>query len=120
MAFDHRFMMADALSRIRGKIKYLPVVLEALLPDAFTMGDLYRLVSAITGRPLDRPNFWRLFSPRRRGALLIAAPRARRTVPLSSKGRRDSQTYRFAPGTEGVRLESSIAYPFVHAPGDNG
>ncbi len=43
MAFDHRRMLATALGRLRGKIKYRPVVFE-LMPPAFTLGQLQRVV----------------------------------------------------------------------------
>lgn len=59
MAFDHRRMVATALSRLRGKIKYRPVVFE-LLPPTFTLLQLQRVVEALAGRRLHKQNFRRL------------------------------------------------------------
>ncbi len=39
MAFDHRRILATALGRLRGKLKYRPVVFE-LLPPEFTLYEL--------------------------------------------------------------------------------
>ncbi|SFV16289.1 Uncharacterized conserved protein [Methylobacterium sp. 174MFSha1.1] len=59
MALDHRRMLATALSRLRGKIKYRPVVFE-LMPPAFTLGQLQRVVEALSGTLLHKQNFRRL------------------------------------------------------------
>lgn len=59
MAFDHRRMLATALSRVRGKLKYRPVVFE-LLPAQFTLLQFQRLVEALAGIPLHKQNFRRL------------------------------------------------------------
>ena len=45
MALDHRRMLATAIARLRGKIKYRPVVFE-LMPPAFTLLQLQRTVEA--------------------------------------------------------------------------
>ncbi|TGE02326.1 NUDIX hydrolase [Methylobacterium nonmethylotrophicum] len=59
MALDHRRMLATALGRLRGKIKYRPVVFE-LMPPAFTLGQLQRVVEALSGIVLHKQNFRRL------------------------------------------------------------
>ncbi len=59
MALDHRRLMATALGRLRGKLKYRPVVFE-LLPATFTLLRLQRLVEALGGAPLHKQNFRRL------------------------------------------------------------
>ena len=56
---DHRRIFATALGRLRGKIRYRPVVFE-LLPPAFTLGQLQRLVEALAGVRLHKQNFRRL------------------------------------------------------------
>lgn len=58
MISDHRRILATALSRLRGKLKYRPVVFE-LMPDAFTLSALQRAVEAILGAPLHKQNFRR-------------------------------------------------------------
>ena len=59
MALDHRRILATALGRLRGKLKYRPVVFE-LLPPAFTLLQLQRVVEALAGIPLHKQNFRRL------------------------------------------------------------
>ncbi len=59
MSFDHRRILATAISRLRGKIKYRPVVFE-LLPSAFTLLQLQQLVEALAGVRLHKQNFRRL------------------------------------------------------------
>ena len=59
MAFDHRRMLATAIARLRGKIKYRPVVFE-LMPPAFTLLQLQRTVEALAGIRLHKQNFRRL------------------------------------------------------------
>lgn len=56
---DHRRMAATALGRLRGKLTYRPVVFE-LLPEAFTLLQLQRLVEALSGVRLHKQNFRRL------------------------------------------------------------
>jgi hypothetical protein len=59
LVYDHRRIAATALGRLRGKLKYRPVVFE-LLPDAFTLFRLQRTVEALTGMRLHKQNFRRL------------------------------------------------------------
>ncbi|HXT21347.1 MAG TPA: hypothetical protein VN923_11390 [Thermoanaerobaculia bacterium] len=59
MALDHRRILATALGRVRGKLKYRPVVFE-LLPPAFTLSRLQRTVEALAGVRLHKQNFRRL------------------------------------------------------------
>ncbi|HRP12656.1 MAG TPA: NAD regulator, partial [Terricaulis sp.] len=59
MASDHRRILATAMSRLRAKIKYRPVVFE-LAPDLFTLLHLQRIVEAIAGLSLHKQNFRRL------------------------------------------------------------
>lgn len=59
MAMDYRRMLATALGRLRGKIRYRPVVFE-LLPPEFTLYQLQRIVEALSGVRLHKQNFRRL------------------------------------------------------------
>lgn len=59
MRSDHRRILATAISRLRAKLKYRPVVFE-LLPPEFTLTELQRTVEAISGRHLHKQNFRRL------------------------------------------------------------
>jgi hypothetical protein len=58
MISDHRRILATAIGRLRGKIKYRPVVFE-LMPERFTLLDLQKVVEAILGLPLHKQNFRR-------------------------------------------------------------
>jgi hypothetical protein len=59
MMFDHRRILATAISRLRGKMKYRPVIFE-LMPRSFTLLELQRTVEAISGVRLHKQNFRRL------------------------------------------------------------
>lgn len=59
MTVDHRRLLATALGRLRGKLKYRPVVFE-LLPTTFTLLRLQRVVEALAGVRLHKQNFRRL------------------------------------------------------------
>ncbi len=59
LAADHRRIVATALGRLRGKLKYRPVVFE-LLPETFTLLQLQRTVEALAGIRLHKQNFRRL------------------------------------------------------------
>lgn len=56
---DHRRIAATALSRIRGKLGYRPLVFE-LLPDHFTLTELQETVEALSGGLLHKQNFRRM------------------------------------------------------------
>jgi hypothetical protein len=58
MISDHRRILATGLGRLRGKLKYRPVVFE-LMPPEFTLSRLQRTVEAISGVPLHKQNFRR-------------------------------------------------------------
>lgn len=60
LAFDHDAIVASALERLRGKVRYQPLGFE-LLPSKFTLGQLQRLYESILGRTLDKRNFRRAF-----------------------------------------------------------
>lgn len=59
MLYDHRRILATAMSRLRAKLKYRPVIFE-LMPDEFTLFDLQKTVEAISGHILHKQNFRRL------------------------------------------------------------
>jgi hypothetical protein len=76
LAADHRRIVATALGRLRGKLKYRPVVFE-LLPETFTLLQLQRTVEALTGMRLHKQNFRRLVE---NGRFLEATPGRERTA----------------------------------------
>ncbi len=59
MQFDHRRILATAIGRLRGKLKYRPVVFE-LMPPSFTLLELQKAVEAVSGVNLHKQNFRRL------------------------------------------------------------
>lgn len=59
MARDGRRVLASAIERLRGKLKYRPIVFE-LMPPAFTLNALQRTVEALNGQLLHKQNFRRL------------------------------------------------------------
>jgi hypothetical protein len=59
MVSDHRRILATGLGRLRGKLKYRPVVFE-LMGEAFTLSALQRAVEAIAGVTLHKQNFRRV------------------------------------------------------------
>lgn len=59
VVLDHRRIMATAMGRLRGKLKYRPVVFE-LVPPTFTLFELQKAVEAISGNLLHKQNFRRL------------------------------------------------------------
>lgn len=59
MGRDHRRVAATALSRLRGKLTYRPIVFD-LLPETFTLSHLQRTVEALAGQRQHTQNFRRL------------------------------------------------------------
>jgi len=59
MLFDHRRILATAIARLRGKLKYRPVVFELMAPT-FTLLELQRAVEALAGLRQHKQNFRRL------------------------------------------------------------
>jgi len=59
MASDHRRILATAISRLRGKLKYRPVIFD-LCPETFTITDVQARAEAVCGLLLHKPNFRRM------------------------------------------------------------
>jgi hypothetical protein len=104
MASDHRRILATALSRLRGKLKYRPVVFE-LMAEAFTLSSLQRAVEAIAGVSLHKQNFRRALE---------------RTQLVEGLGRMDTDTggrpaelFRFRREILGARLVSGLSLPLL-------
>ncbi len=56
LAFDHADILATALARLKGKVRYQPVGFE-LLPPKFTLSQLPHIYEAILETDLDKRNF---------------------------------------------------------------
>jgi hypothetical protein len=101
MMFDHRRILATAIARLRGKLKYRPVVFE-LMASAFTLLELQRTVEALAGLRLHKQNFRRLMAEQGlvEGTGKFSAPARGRPAELF-RFRREVLRERPAPG---VRL----------------
>jgi hypothetical protein len=86
MALDHRRILATALGRLRGKLRYRPGVFELLAPT-FTLLGLQRVVEALAGVRLHKQNFRRLVE---RGGLVEGTGRLDPTT-----GGRPAELFRF-------------------------
>jgi 8-oxo-dGTP diphosphatase len=56
LAFDHAEILATALARLKGKVRYQPIGFE-LLPPKFTLSQLQHIYEAVLGTDLDKRNF---------------------------------------------------------------
>ena len=101
MLFDHRRILATAIARLRGKLKYRPVVFELMAPT-FTLLELQRAVEALAGLRLHKQNFRRLVAEQGlvEGTGKFSAPARGRPAELF-RFRREVLRERPAPG---VRL----------------
>ena len=102
MAMDYRRMLATALGRMRGKIRYRPVVFE-LLPPEFTLFQLQRIVEALSGIRLHKQNFRRLVD---RGGLVERTARVDENT-----GGRPAVFYRFRRSVLRERRAPGVGLP---------
>ncbi len=86
MRYDHRRILATAISRLRAKLKYRPLVFE-LMGDEFTLTELQKTVEALAGRHLHKQNFRRLVE-----ANALVEPTGTTSVQT---GGRPAQLFRF-------------------------
>ena len=104
MLSDHRRILATAVSRLRGKLKYRPVVFE-LMPEAFTLSALQRAVEAIAGVPLHKQNFRRALE---RAELVEGLGRMD-----AETGGRPAELYRFRREILSARPVSGLSLPLL-------
>lgn len=107
MILDHRRMLATALGRLRGKIRYRPVIFE-LLPERFTLLRLQRAAEALAGKPLHKQNFRRLVA--HAGLVEGTGERERET------GGRPAELFRFRPAVVLERPAPGVGLPSLPAP----
>ena len=107
LSFDHRRMLADAIGRLRGKMKYAPAVLAALLGARITTVTLHRACEAIAGRPIHLANLRRAFTTagliEEDGFLSGAA---------AGPGR-PARQYRWSADITDVRLDQALKIPWL-------
>ena len=104
MAFDHRRVLATAIGRLRGKIKYRPVVFE-LMAREFTLLQLQRTVEALAGRLLHKQNFRRVVELQE----LVEETGAMATAT----GGRPAKLYRFRRGVLAEREVTGTKLPLA-------
>jgi hypothetical protein len=110
MAGDYRRMLASALGRLRGKLKYRPVIFE-LLPESFTMLRLQTTVEALIGNTVHKQNFRRLME---QGGLLESCG----ARVMEHRGR-PAELFRFRHAVyrerpaPGVRVPNNQAKPLI-------
>lgn len=100
LALDHRRIVATAMQRIRGALRYRPVVFD-LLPPEFTLLRLQRTVEALAGVRLHKQNFRRLIA----GAQLVEPTRE---TERDGPGR-PAALYRFRPDVVAERTMLSLS-----------
>lgn len=106
MLYDHRRILATAIGRLRGKLKYRPVVFE-LMPPEFTLLQLQKTVECLVGHTLHKQNFRRLVE----SSGMVEAVAGKKSVEAGGRPaalfrfRRDVVLERPSPG---MRLSSSV------------
>ena len=89
MTSDHRRILATAIGRLRGKLRYRPVIFE-LMGGAFTLTDLQAAVESVLGFGVHKQNFRRA---------LKASGLVEETGETAAQGKgRPAALYRRAPG----------------------
>lgn len=104
MISDHRRILATALSRLRGKLKYRPVIFE-MMPEAFTLSALQRAVEAVAGVPLHKQNFRRALE---KSGLVEGLGRLDQET-----GGRPAELFRFRREALSARPASGLSLPLL-------
>lgn len=102
MRFDHRRVLATAISRLRAKIKYRPVIFE-LMDEGFTLTELQKTVEAIAGASLHKQNFRRLLDQTG-----LVEPTGRK---IRGTGGRPAEQFRFRRDAIRDRLDIGVKLP---------
>lgn len=98
---DHRRVMATGIGRLRGKLKYRPVLFE-LMGESFTLLELQRAAEAVSGVRLHKQNFRRMVE---RSGLIEP------TGQTSARhGGRPAAEYRLAPEATWERRAASVRF----------
>lgn len=106
MTSDHRRILATAIGRLRGKLKYRPVIFD-LMPETFTLLALQRAVEAIVGFELHKQNF-------RRSVVDGGLVEKTEAVASQTSGR-PAALYRASPAIRLDAAASGLAVPRMKA-----
>jgi hypothetical protein len=98
---DHRRILATGIARLRGKLKYSPVLFE-LMPPTFTLLELQRAAEAVQGVPLHKQNFRRLVE---RSGLVEATG-----AMSAAKGGRPAAEFRFTADAGWERIMTPVRF----------
>lgn len=104
MISDHRRILATGLSRLRGKLRYRPVVFD-LMSVEFTLSALQKTVEAIAGVALHKQNFRRGLD---RTGMVEGLGRLN-----SETGGRPAELFRFAAERAGGGPPQGLALPLL-------
>ena len=92
MTSDHRRILATAIGRLRGKLRYRPVAFE-LMGEAFTLTDLQAAIEGVLGFAVHKQNF-------RRAVQASGLTEETGATATQAKGR-PAALYRRTPGVSG-------------------
>lgn len=106
MTSDHRRILATAIGRLRGKLKYRPVIFE-LMPPTFTLLALQKTVEAIVGFDLHKQNFRRSVE---NGGLVVKTE-----LTAQQQSGRPAALFRAAPSVRADGAASGLAIPRLKA-----
>ena len=101
LMYDNRRILASAIGRLRGKLRYRPLVFE-LLPEKFTLLQIQNVMEAIDGVSLHKQNFRRLLLA---GGLIKETGEMDRTSPG-----RPASLFRFRKSTHMERQQVQMGH----------
>ncbi len=105
MISDHRRILATGLGRLRGKLKYRPVIFELMGP-AFTLSALQRAVEAVAGVGLHKQNFRRMLE---RTNLVEGLG----TIDADTGGQAGVELFRFRRELTATRAAPGLSLPLL-------
>ena len=106
MASDHRRILATAITRLRGKLRYRPIIFQ-LMPERFALSELQRTVEAVLGLALHKQNFRRA---------LDKTGLVRGTGEMASgTGGRPAELFTLAVDMPPEQVRSGIATPIIRS-----
>ncbi len=103
---DHRRILATAMDRLRGKLRYRPVVFD-LLPEHFTLSQLQLTIEAIIGCRLHKQNFRRALD---RTGLVVPTGAVDTTT-----GGRPAERFRFCREQWRQQMAPGVQTPLAHS-----
>ncbi|SPJ32273.1 hypothetical protein KSP9073_00273 [Kushneria phyllosphaerae] len=103
---DHRRILATAMDRLRGKLRYRPVIFD-LLPEHFTLSQLQLTIEAIIGCRLHKQNFRRALD---RTGLVVPTGAVDTTT-----GGRPAERFRFCREQWRQQMAPGVQTPLAHS-----